>query len=216
MRTPDTHLSGTILGYDPGGNNGHGLASLVVRNGMVLDVQTRTLATSEEVTRFAVERRNVVGLGADTLTCWSTGQSGWRPAERWLREQYPSLRRAITSPNALNGSMLVNGMAVLLTLRDRLPSLAVCEAHPRLLYWSLVGEPYDYRNARPKMDQVLGNLLSVPMTTANGHEWDAAMAAYATLQGLTGQWSTDLHTLPAQGGERLIRPCGDTAYFWPD
>ena len=57
------------------------------------------------------------GIGVNTLTAWSTGRAGWRPADRWLRYRYPEVRNSVASPNSLFGSMALNGMSVLMSLR---------------------------------------------------------------------------------------------------
>ena len=94
-----------IIGYDPGGNDAHGLAELHVHDGRAIRISTRTLGTAEDVVSALDSLSSLAALGVDTLSCWSTGPSGWRPADRWLRERYPDVQNSVVSPNSLFGSM---------------------------------------------------------------------------------------------------------------
>jgi hypothetical protein len=209
-------LSGLVIGYDPGGNGRHGLAELQIEGGAVTQASTHTMKTVEDVIRFLEARPSIAALGVDTLTCWSTGPSGWRPADRWLRVEYEKVQNSITSPNSLFGSMGLNGMAVLMAARQRYPDLLITETHPKVLYYEVSGEKYDYENAKLLMDTFLANRLGVTVVPANEHEWDAALSAFAALEGLAGRWMNDLHRLAAANGERLITPSGETNYYWPE
>jgi hypothetical protein len=53
------------------------------------------------------------------------------------------------------------------------------------------------------------------LVASSDDEWDAAISAYAALQGIRGRWTHDLHTLPTRDFERLIWPAGPTQYYWP-
>lgn len=212
----DMAISGTIIGYDPGGNGCHGLAKLVLASGEIQEATTDTLQTAEQVIRLILGETSLVGLGVDTLTCWSTGASGWRPADRWLRNKYKKIKNSIVSPNGLFGSMGLNGMAVIMSLRTKLPNLFITETHPKVLYWFLTHERHDYDNKKALMDTTLMTNLGTKISPANDHEWDGAISAFAALQGLKDAWKHDLHKIPVAAGERLVNPCGPTHYFWPE
>jgi hypothetical protein len=137
-------LSGLIIGYDPGGNGAHGVAELLVEEGRATSVSMRTMATTEDVIVFLEKTPSIAALGVDTLTCWSTGKSAWRPADRWLRQRYPAVRNSIVTPNSLFGAMGLNGMATLLAVRLRRPDILITESHPKVLYHHLSGQKYDY------------------------------------------------------------------------
>ena len=205
-----------IVGYDPGGDGAHGVALLSLVQGRPESVRARTCATVQEVIEYIEGLGTVVALGVDTLTCWSTGRGGWRPADRWLRERYTNVRNSVMTPNGLAGSMGLNGMSVLITARDRNREVLIVETHPKVLYWALAHKKYDYGSTREDMERMLGDAHAVPLTTANEHEWDAALSALAAARGFFGQWTTDLHALPTGQGERLINPCGRTHYYWPE
>jgi len=209
-------ITGTIIGYDPGGNEDHGLTRLVLENGSIQEVTTETLDNAEQVIQIAQEQRSLVAVGVDTLTCWSTGASGWRPADRWLRQKYREVQNSIVTPNFLCGSMSLNGMALLVSLRNQRPDLFITETHPKVLFWFLEREKYDYENKKNLMDKTLMKNLGVRISPANNHEWDSAISAFAALQSVKGIWKHDLHEMPMAGEERLVSPCGITHYFWPE
>jgi Protein of unknown function (DUF429) len=211
-------LSGLIIGYDPGGNGAHGVAELWIEEGKATSLSTQTMATTEDVIVFLEKRPSIAALGVDTLTCWSTGRSAWRPADRWLRQQqrYKPVRASIVSPNSLSGSMGLNGMATLIAVRVRRPEILITETHPKVLYYHLSGQRYDYEHCKTAMDATLAAALGVTVTPATEHEWDAALSAFAALEGVEQRWPNDLHRLATETGERLVSPCGITHYFWPE
>ena len=210
-------MTGTVVGYDPGGNGKHGLAWATVEDGHVVSVATHTHTSAEDVVRSILgSERPLVGLGVDTLTCWSTSAGGWRPADRWLRGFYRHVRNAIVAPNALFGAMSVNGMAVLMAVRQAFPDIFVTETHPKILYYSQFNEPYDYDGPNASvMDGHLSHLLGVCVATRDEHQWDAAISVLPVVRGRRGSWQ-DLHARPTHPNERLVHPCGKTVYMWPE
>lgn len=209
-------MTGTVIGYDPGGNGCHGLARLTVSGGRPRELTVSTCDTVEDVLREVEAVDTPLGVGADTLTCWSTGRSGWRPADRWLRKEYPASGRSVAAPNSLYGSMSLGGMAVLLALRARNPDVPITETHPKVLYRAFWHRHYDYAFEARAMDADLSDALGLDVRTDNDHEWDAAASALAALHDLRGDWTRDLHQLPTADGERLVAPCGPTRFAWPD
>ena len=209
-------MTGTVVGYDPGGNGKHGFARARVRDGEIVCVTTKTLQTAEDVVRSILGGEKPLGLGVDTLTCWSTGRSGWRPADRWLRDRYRDVQKAIVAPAGLFGAMSVNGMAVLVTVRQACPGIFVTETHPKVLYYAKCNQRYDYSGSNISvMNDSLSSWLGVKVEPQNAHEWDAAISILAVVRGLNGSWQ-DLHTLPTKSSERLVHPCGKTTYMWPE
>ena len=214
--TKTRSLSGVIVGYDPGGAEGHGVATLVVEAGKAARLSTTTVGTTEQVIKLVERTPGLIALGIDTLTCWSTGPGGWRPADRWLRERYRSIANSVVAPNGLRGSMAVSGMALLIAIEPGQSTLFVTETHPKVLFWFLSRASYDYAGRREFMDDVLARALGASVAPANDHEWDAALSAFAALEGLSCRWNHDLHSLPARGDERLLTPCGMMHYCWPE
>lgn len=207
--------TGTILGYDPGGNGSHGVAFFSFEQGRITRHKIDTLQTANDVIDLVCALENLIAIGIDTLTCWSTGPSGWRPADLWLRRRYKSVIQSVASANSLYGSMGINGMAVLMTLRADDPELIITETHPKVFYHALSGEKYSYEANRQAMDSFLSASLGTRIVTHNDHEWDAVASVLAVVNGLDGTWQNDLHTLSVKDGARLIQPCGDTKFWWP-
>lgn len=209
-------INGAVAGYDPGGNGANCFAVLRIRDGRPESISTKTLSNSESVIG-ALLAEDVVGLGVDTLSCWCTGHGGWRPADLWLRKRYPVVKKSIMPPNYLSGSMGFNGMAVLIEAANSLSSIALSETHPKVLYYALAGKKYNYDKGHSGMDNFLSKALGgLRIRTSNDHEWDAAISAYALMMGITGMWTRDLHKLQLEDNCRIVRPCGNTSYYWPD
>ena len=217
-----------MVGYDPGGSSCYGLATL-----RVLEVSGRWRAHSLAITTAAtvgdavsLVRSNcaearILALGLDTLTEWSAGLSGWRPADRWLRQMYPSVASSVISPNYISGSMAVNGAAFLVLLSERLRAdgTMVTEAHPKVCFFAQTGERHNWKDHKDAMIMwLMGELGLGSQTIAFGgedHCFDAAIAALAALRGVNGEWSLDLHALPLANPEHRISPIGPTHYWWP-
>jgi hypothetical protein len=204
-----------VAGYDPGGDGCHGVAILRIDDGVPVSLRTDTLSTAEQVLKHFATVPSLEAIGIDTLTCWSTGPCGWRPADRWLRAKYSTVAKSIVSPNGLFGSMALNGMGVLIALRQQSPGLFVTETHPKVLYWHLAGKKHEYQTAEGTMDALLSEALPLEKIPATEHEWDAGLSAVAALRAVRGAWHRDLHALPVVDGERLICPAGVTSYSWP-
>ena len=209
-------FSGVIAGYDPGGNNNHGLALLDYHDGLCKTSHFQTYQNAEDVISSILSLNRLDALGIDTLAAWSTGPSGWRPADRWLRSQYRLCLHSIVSPNGLYGSMGINGMSVLLEVRRAYPHVQITEAHPKVLYWALTGKKYAYDQTSQIMDQELSSLIGANVRTHTDHEWDAIASALAAYKGMLGAWKHDLFQEPMADDERLIYPAGHVNYWWPE
>jgi len=211
-------LTGIIVGYDPGGNGNHGLAALHIKDGKATSLETQTMETAEEVILFLKPLSSILAFGVDTLTCWSTGASGWRPADRWLRNQYQDVRNSVINPNALRGAMCLNGVAVLIEMaKVYSSSVIITETHPKVLYRCLFQEVYDYTNNNAAMNISLAKAIGLNIAeTANEHEWDAAASALAAFKGISNCWKHDLHNINIAAGERLVWPSSNTKFYWPE
>jgi len=208
------------FGYDPGGNGCHGVAAFRNDGSGDSSIETALLPSADAVIDWFIGfSEEPAAIGVDTLTCWSTGPSGWRPADRWLREheQYRQVGASVASSNSLYGAMSINGMAVLLALRVSYPDMIVTETHPKILAWHFRRVKYDFVSEKVPMITSLSEKLGCELgSKCSEHEWDAAISALAAMRCATGQWKKDLHRLDTLQGERLISPCGPTKYAWPD
>jgi hypothetical protein len=179
-----------------------------------------TVATADEALRWFRTRCDThppSALGVDTLTLWSTGPAGWRPADRALRAAYPRVVNSIASPNSLYGAMPVSGAAVALALRDTFPDLKVTETHPKVLYFCLARAPYDFDGSRSEMVRRLAGWIGLPCEVGSEHGWDALVSAHAAREWHSGRWTHDLHRLPARAAHEHLVPAHGCAahYAWP-
>lgn len=217
-----------VIGYDPGGNVAHGVAALRVRadgaHWQPLDLQTETAHTLKDVVAWlesSCRDGRIVAAGVDTLTEWNTGPCGWRPADRWLRDRYPKVKKRVVSPNSIYGSMALNGAAFLtmLTRRFHADSTLVTEAHPKVSYFALTGRTPSWRTDSVEMSAWLMGELGVeaPTSLAHGKDdpFDAGMSVLAALRGLNREWTLDLHAMPEDQQAGRVLFCGKTHYWWP-
>lgn len=209
-------FTGLIAGYDPGGNDGHGFALADLQNGQCVNLRVETLKDAESVILALEEATELQALGIDTLAAWATGSSGWRAADLWLRKHYKHVLPSIVSPNSLHGSMGLNGMAVLQSIRKSRPHIQITETHPKVLYWALTGSKYNYREEPESMDSFLSKCLGCPVKTKNNHEWDAVLSVVAALRGFEGTWTHDLFKEPMGETGRLVFSSGEAKYWWPE
>lgn len=219
---------GYVVGYDPGGNGRHGLAALRVedRDGRwkPMTLSVTTCASLEDVLQWAdtaCPDVPIVAAGVDTLTEWNSGHGGWRPADLWLKRQYPDVRAGVIAPAALRGAMIINGAGLLIEFKGRFHTdgTIITEAHPKVCYRAITGEKARWKNDREKMAAWLIGELGVgskeEICVDDDHGFDAATAALAALRGLNGDWTLDLHALPGEDYSGRMRFCGPTHYWWP-
>jgi hypothetical protein len=205
-----------IVGYDPGGNNSHGVAALLVVEGKPTQISFSTVQNAEAALQWFTTKGLPNAAGIDTLTVLSTGDSGWRPADRWLRSEYPEVRNSVVNSNFLQGAMALNGFAVIKSLQQICESILISETHPKVLYYRLSGYKYDYLTNRIDMNNNLTKWTGLTINTTNNHEWDAVISCYAVLEGMLGNWTYDLHRRPPAEGESLVELVGPSHYYWPN
>jgi len=209
-------MNGVIAGYDPGGNGANGLAFLFISDSLITTTENGTVETAQDVLNRLLEFDDLIGIGVDTLTQWSTGKSGWRNADLTLRAKYPLVQKSVTPSNSLYGSMALNGMSVLLKLKGLNPSVFISEAHPKVLFYALTRIKYNYAEDNVKMDSLISSLLGLNISTANDHEWDALISAYSAFKGLSGGWTLDLHDSKHDMSTTSVEPVGKTYFYWPE
>jgi hypothetical protein len=208
-------LTGKIVGYDPGGNGKHGVAALIVDNGRPVKLSFTTVRNAQAALDWFTIGEIPIAAGIDTLTVLSMGDSGWRPADLWLRGKYPQVQNSVVNPNYLQGAMSLNGLAVMVSLRDMAEGILISETHPKVLYYRLSGIQYNYQINQVAMNEHLSQWIGLTTITASDHEWDAAVSCFAALEGISRRWTTDLHQLPTVVGEKLVQIGGPSHYYWP-
>jgi len=206
-----------VLGYDPGGAGKNGVAALTMNGGRETSFTMATLDSVDEVVSWFKEAAKGTlpsGIGIDASLSWATGPSGWRPMDTFLRNRYPQARNSVLSTSSAMGSMAIQGPASALRLRGIWPSMVVNETHPKVVQVALRGSRPDFERDRATLVAWLEADLAISLPPiANDHEWDAALSAWATFQGLAGKWTFDLMKL--EGTSDLLLPAGPVVYWWP-
>lgn len=135
-----------ILGYDPGGNDKHGVAVLEVApekqrwraTSLPLLTECQTVHQVIDLVEKTLRDCALIACGIDTLTAWSSSESGWRPADKLLRTCYHRAKNSVDNPNHINGSMSLNGALVLHWLSQRADKGGmITEAHPKVCYYAI-------------------------------------------------------------------------------
>ena len=214
----DPSAGGIIIrvfaGYDPGGNGAHGVAALTLLSTGRIRAEMRELPTASEALSFFEACGNrLAGIGIDSLLGWSLGESGWRPADDFLRREYPDVARSVVAANSLRGSMVANGVAVALALERTFPELFITEVHPEVLRHAVLTKGA----GGAQTSETLRQLLDPLSEHVGPHAQDALIAAFAALQGIDGGWPLDLHAPgPNDGGWVLVSPLKTVRFLWPE
>jgi hypothetical protein len=129
-----------------------------------------------------------------------------------LRKKYPFVSKSVISPNALAGSMAIQGIAMAFRIREYYPTVNLNETHPKVLFYALSGEKYYFSKL---MKNWLFNQMEFfldQMEVSNEDEFDALFSAWATWMGLQGNWKEDL----MRDINNLILPISGVTYYWPE
>ena len=198
---------GVWIGADPGGRNKFGVAALSC-NG---DVESTRLSCAREAVVWAAKlNADLLGVGVDAPLWWSSGASGARHADLWLRGRYPEARNSVMLINSIFGGVLIQGFLFAAELRQRFPNVPVTEAHPKLvlharewLFADLASE-FGLRVDSEILDEV------------NDDRRDAVVAALAAREGFSGNWTHDLADLRPLCGEQAApeRALSPVNYWW--
>lgn len=94
---------------------------------------------------------------------WSSGPSGDRRADRWIREQYRIHAGTVQTTNSLRGACLIQAALFAERARQLFPSVPITEAHPKAVLLAL-----GYRTWSE-----FCSAFSVNGTAKNKHEEDA-------------------------------------------
>ena len=123
------------IGADPGGKGNFGLA-ILRSNG-----SSRHIAwiapTKHSDRRPASELRIPLGLVWMRPLWWSSGRSGDRQADQWLRTRYGLPGGQVQAANSLRGAALVQGAMFVQRMREHFPGIGVTETHPKAVWKAL-------------------------------------------------------------------------------
>jgi predicted nuclease with RNAse H fold len=195
------------VGADPGGNNKFGVAVLLPDE----PARTRCVSSADEAVDAVckwLEETSPAGVGVDAPLWWSSGGSGARFVDQWLRDTYGLSGGQVQEPNSLKGAALVQGAMFVLRIRERFPGLGVTETHPKALLATLGQE------AEGAFFREYG-VRGTPVQTTED-ERDALISAVAAREGFGGHWPCDLserrYPTEQDPSESWLGPVN---YYWP-
>ena len=192
------------IGADPGGKGNFGLAILNS------DGSPHTWCVNcvdEAIDRIRGRLSGCPkGVGVDAPLWWSSGPSGSRLADEWLRKTFGLSGGEVQAANSLRGAALVQGAMFIQRLRELYPEVPVTETHPKAVVkvLKLTAESFWQRH-------------SVTSTAQNEHERDAVVSAIAAREGFSGRWTNDLATKrhPSEQNPKTYW-LAPIHYFWPE
>ncbi|MGQ9372144.1 hypothetical protein [Azospirillum sp. ST 5-10] len=226
------------VGYDPGGKGANAVALLWVDGGPRRFALNRDVGSVDGaidwIMRMAGGGMEPAAAGIDALLCWETGVAGRRGQDEWISRQMSAVKREVAEPhgrafqerqcrapsvqsaNSLRGSMLFQGMAAAIRLRERWPAIPITETHPKALHFALRKATYPEAGTwEPEQDicrwllDALGHPEGDPINSSD--QWDALASAWAAYMGHSGAWSVDL----MRAARCPILPAGPVHYWWP-
>jgi predicted nuclease with RNAse H fold len=193
------------IGADPGGNGNFGIAVLSPGGSH----WSFTVDCADDAVQLIHERfdLDLFGIGIDAPMWWSSGPSGARQADTWIRSRYKLSGGQVQTCNSLQGAVLVQGAMFLKRMRERLPGVPATECHPKVLLKVLTSDKWS----------AFAKAFGVPAECGNEHERDALISAIAAREGFQGKWPRDL-SLDRQIAEQdpsayWLAP---VHYFWPE
>jgi predicted nuclease with RNAse H fold len=194
------------MGVDPGDEGNFGLA--------ILKSDDTCYTCTVDYVDAAVDaiRGHVhslpAGIGVDAPLWWSSGRSGLRKADQWIRDKYGLHPRHVQAVNSLWGSVLAQGMMFVARMREVFPDVKVTETHPKAVLAALGEDPWRaHFNAIP---------TSLTLDGKPDHERDAVISAIAAREGFEGRWTKDLvddrYPSEQNPSAHWLAPIH---YFWP-
>lgn len=195
------------IGADPGGKRNFGLA-ILRSNG---SVKTYCVNCADEAVQIVVEQVNSKpdGVGVDAPLWWSSGRSGDRQSDQWLRTRYGLPGGQVQAANSLRGAALVQGAMFVQRMREHFPGISVTETHPKAVWKAL----------RMKSGSAFAKHFGVAakITDDQEHESDAVISAVAAREGFEGRWLNDLGTTRyASEQDPSTFWLAPIHYFWPE
>jgi predicted nuclease with RNAse H fold len=189
------------IGADPGGKNRFGVAVLYEDG----TFDTWCVSCADDALKYISTAS--MGLGIDSPLWWSSGLSGDRLADQWLRKTHKIPGGTVQAANSLRGAAIVQGHMLIARARTLYPSLQITEAHPKAIIMAL------------KLDswQSIANKFALKgQNPPTEHERDAVLAAIAAREGFSGRWKRDLGTDRSASEQNPAELWfGKIHYWWP-
>jgi hypothetical protein len=210
IKSQNLSSSDLFLGFDPGGEKRFGVATILGSK-----VSFGTVSNIREAVDWTVTACNgslPSAAGIDTILHWGKGRSGFRNADRLLREKYPATSGSVMAPNSLYGAMTIGGVGIALELNRIWPDLLLNETHPKVLYYAITKQLYPRKNLLQAFDWFTQlTQIDLSQTIPSEDEFDAILSAWATREALVHEWN-DL----AHHDDHHIFPINGARYLWPD
>lgn len=196
---------GTLwIGADPGGKKKFGLA-ILKSDGSVTTFLVDCADEAIDAIKNYV-RVQPAGVGVDAPLWWSSGRSGGRHADQWLRTKHGLSGGQVQGANSLRGADLVQGVMFVYRVRVLFPGVGVTETHPKAVLAASKAESWSAFSKR----------FMVTAEIEGEHERDAIVSAIAAREGFEGRWLNDLSTIryPSEQdpSKYWLAPIH---YFWP-
>jgi predicted nuclease with RNAse H fold len=193
------------IGADPGGAGHFGVCLLYGDR----RVAVANADCADEAVAFVRKhlQREPCGAGVDSPLWWSSGRSGDRYVDQWLRNRYRLSGGQVQAANSLRGAALVQGVMFVARMRETYPSLRVTESHPKALLKACYDNSWNTFAAH--------HGVQWEVTTEDAR--DAIIAAVAAREGFSGHWQNDLAEIRDAGEQDPKKYwLGPVSYFWPD
>jgi predicted nuclease with RNAse H fold len=195
------------IGADPGGKGNFGLA-ILQSNG---SVNTCCVNCTDEAIQIVVQRlkSTPAGVGVDAPLWWSSGRSGDRQADQWLRKRYSLPGGQVQAGNSLRGAALVQGAMFVQRMREHFPGVGVTETHPKAVWKAL-----KMKNGSAFVKHYG---VRAEIRDDQEHESDALISAVAAREGFEGRWPNDLgRTRNPSEQDPSTFWLAPIHYFWPE
>lgn len=195
----------SFVGADPGGEGKFGIAILSAEH------QTRSVSVNcaDEAIAFVREHLDQapIGVGVDAPLWWSSGRSGDRHADQWLRKRYKLQGGEVQASNSLRGAALTQGAMFVQRVREIFPAVPVTESHPKALLRAIAGNSWF----------TFADRFHVNAIPSSEHARDAIVAAVAAREAFEGRWPHDLGAtrLPSEQDPQKYW-LAPVHYFWPE
>ena len=206
------------FGADPGGANAFGVALL----GPDGSFESAVVSCADDATKWLSRKAvTILAAGIDAPLWWSSGNSGDRAADQFLREQFNLSGGTVQAANSLRGAVLIQGALLAMGLRRQSPNLAITEAHPKALLKALWPDLSKSERPWEKIAKRFRLEGPEPDDDERKDKRDALLAAVAAREGSAGLWKCDLALCERPKEEQDPQdpdavPWGPVHYWWPE
>jgi predicted nuclease with RNAse H fold len=193
------------VGADPGGKGKFGVAILNDDG----QSQTALVSCADEAVALVAQRTevNLAGVGVDAPLWWSSGMSGDRHADRWLRKRYKLSGGEVQAGNSLRGAALTQGAMFVQRMRELYAGVPVTESHPKTLLKAVATGSWKRFSGQHR-------LAAKPPTE---HTRDALIAAVSARESFMCRWTHDLSATRLPGEQDpMAYWLAPVHYYWPE